>query len=62
MVEIRSSGSSIHDPKHWRDRANEARAVAEHLLDPAARVEMLEIAQSYERLAARAQARLDTQK
>ena len=43
--------------KHWRDRAEETRAVAEQLDDPEARRIMLEIAAGYERLAERAQAR-----
>ena len=48
----------IDDPKHWRERADEARAIAAHLMNPQTRLEMLEIAQIYERLAARAEARL----
>lgn len=44
----------LKDPAHWRERAEEARRVAEALVDPKARQTMLEIAGSYERLAARA--------
>jgi hypothetical protein len=38
-------------PEHWEKRAEEARAVAELLKDPAARIEMLLIAEGYGRLA-----------
>jgi hypothetical protein len=48
---------SINDPKHWVDRAKEARAVAEQIDDPEAKRTMLGIADDYERLAQRAQER-----
>ena len=41
---------SSFDPAHWRRRAEECRKVAEQL-DDAGRPMMLEIAQTYERLA-----------
>jgi hypothetical protein len=44
----------LKDPAHWRDRAEEARRLAEALGDPKARQTMLEIAESYDRLAGRA--------
>jgi len=44
----------LKDPAHWRERADEARRLAETLADPKARQTMLEIAESYERLAERA--------
>ena len=44
----------LKDPAHWRERAEEARRVAETLTDPKARRTMQEIAASYERLAERA--------
>ena len=44
----------LKDPAHWRDRAGEARCVAETLADPKARQSMLEIAERYNRLAERA--------
>jgi hypothetical protein len=44
----------IDDAKHWRDRACEARAVAEGLIDPQSKRIMLDIAEGYERLALRA--------
>jgi hypothetical protein len=45
--------SDIHEPKHWRDRAEEARVHAEQMTDPEAKRMMLEIANGYERLAER---------
>jgi hypothetical protein len=50
--------ASINDPKHWRGRAEEARAVADELIDPEARRMMLRIADDYEELASRAEERL----
>jgi hypothetical protein len=46
------------DPKHWRDRAHEARARAGELNDPEAKRQMLGIARGYDRLAERAEERL----
>jgi hypothetical protein len=34
----------INDPKHWRDRAEEARTVADEISDPDAKRKMLRIA------------------
>jgi hypothetical protein len=48
----------LKDPKHWRERADEARRVASQLTDPEAKKTMLEIAASYDRLAERAQIRV----
>jgi hypothetical protein len=48
---------SINDPKHWLDRAKEARALAEQMDDPEAKRAMLKNADDYERLAQRAQER-----
>jgi hypothetical protein len=48
----------INDPAHWRKRAEQARRIADQLDDPLSKKTMLEIAQSYEKLAARAQTRL----
>jgi hypothetical protein len=50
-------GSIIDDPIHWRQRAEEARKVAEQLDDPTAQKTMLEIAASYDQLAALAEAK-----
>jgi hypothetical protein len=49
--------TSFNDPAHWRQRAQEARGIADQLDDPAAKRAMLEIAQSYEQLAAIAEKR-----
>jgi hypothetical protein len=48
---------SINDPKHWLDRAKEARALAEQISDPEAKRIMLKNADDYERLAQRAEKR-----
>jgi hypothetical protein len=39
------------DPDYWRNRADEARAIAGQFEDESARRIMLEIAESYDRLA-----------
>jgi hypothetical protein len=39
-----------HDPAYWRQRASEARRMADDLTDPAARQAIREVAASYERL------------
>jgi hypothetical protein len=45
----------IHnDPEHWHARAAEARALAEKMSDPEDKKAMTEIAEKYERVAARA--------
>jgi hypothetical protein len=43
------SDHSINDPKHWLDRAKEARALAEQIGDPEAKRTMLKNADDYER-------------
>lgn len=45
------------DANHWRARADEARVHAEQMKDPTARATMLKIAEEYEKLAKRAEAR-----
>ena len=50
--------SIIDDPQHWRRRAEEARRVADQLDDPVAKKTMMDIALSYEQLAALAAAKL----
>jgi hypothetical protein len=45
------------DPKHWRQRAEQARALAEKMSDPASREMMVGIAKDCERLAERAEQR-----
>jgi hypothetical protein len=44
----------FYDPQHWHERAEDARKVAAEILDPISRRAMLDIAESYERLARRA--------
>ena len=39
-----------NDPDHWRLRAEEARTVAESFINPAARAQMMQIAECYDRL------------
>jgi len=48
----------LNDPKHWRDRAEEARIHAEQMRDPEACRMMLETVAGYERLAKKAEQRL----
>lgn len=44
----------VNDPKHWRVRAEETRALAASLTDAAARRQMMEVAAAYDRMAERA--------
>ena len=48
----------INDPKYWRERAEEARTIADELTDPDAKRRMRRIADDYEELAKRAERRL----
>lgn len=50
----------INDPKHWRERAREARAVADGLADEHSRKKMLRMVADYEELARRAEKRMKT--
>ena len=50
------SDMDIHSPEHWRRRAEEARAIAENMIDPDAKKAMLEAASTYENIARRMEA------
>jgi hypothetical protein len=52
----------INDPSHWRDRAEEARRIAEDISDAEAKRMMLGIADGYDRLAQHAEQRLLTRR
>ena len=52
------TASIIDAPAHWRRRAEEAYRVADQLDDPIARKLMLDVARSYQQLAALAEAKL----
>jgi hypothetical protein len=50
---------SLHnDPEHWRKRAKEARALAEKMTDAVSKKGMMEVAEKYDEVAARAVERL----
>jgi hypothetical protein len=46
--------SFINDPKHWEERAEQARVVAEEIADTRIKERMLRIANDYQKLAQRA--------
>jgi hypothetical protein len=48
----------FNDAQHWRQRAEEARVLAEQMIDETAKGMMLRIAGDYDELAARASVRL----
>jgi hypothetical protein len=49
--------SNFGTPEHWQARAQAARETAAGMTDPAARQAMLDIAENYEKIAKRAEAR-----
>ena len=49
--------SFLNDPRHWRERAEEARSRADQIPEPQSKNAMLRIAHDYEVLAERAEAR-----
>ena len=52
----------IDDPDYFWSRAEEARLMAEQMTDPEAKLMMLGVVQTYEKLAKRAEARLKGEK
>jgi hypothetical protein len=48
----------LNNPKHWQERAEDARRVAEQMTDMEARKTMLKVAEAYTHLAERAQLRI----
>jgi hypothetical protein len=50
--------SLLDNPEHWRERAEEARAQAEQMQDADTRRIMLAVAESYEKMAHKAERRL----
>jgi hypothetical protein len=51
-----------HDAAHWRERAEEARTIAEGMRNPATKGVMLKLAEDYDRLAERAAIRANDAK
>jgi hypothetical protein len=47
--------SRLNDPRHWRDKAEEARTKAEEMKDPISRKNMDRVALTYEHLACNAE-------
>lgn len=52
----------MENPKHWRERANNMRSLAERTPDPEVQRGLLESAREYDRLAERAEGRADPKK
>jgi hypothetical protein len=50
--------SLLNDPQHWRERAREARAIAEETDNPMVRRSMFRIAEEYDRVAEKAAQRV----
>jgi hypothetical protein len=48
----------LNNPKHWQERAEDARRVAEQMDDMEARKTMFKVAEAYTHLAERAQLRI----
>ena len=53
--------SILNDPQHWRNRAEEARSVADQFSDPESKRTLLRITEDYERLAEHAKRRAEKQ-
>jgi hypothetical protein len=50
--------SLLNDPQHWRERAREARAIAQETDNPMVRRSMAQIAEEYDRVAEKAERRV----
>ena len=57
MELVMPASFSVDDPAHWRERAREARTLADEMKDEVSRQMMLEIAAGYQRLAKHAEER-----
>src|SRR5262249_25556136 len=57
-----TSHPHFNNPQHWRDRAEDARILAEQMHDDLCRAMMLRIAEDYEKLAERASLRVTDSK
>jgi hypothetical protein len=51
------SSKRLNDPEYWRSRAEEARAIAEQMVDPGTFATMLRVAEQYEDLAQKTERR-----
>jgi hypothetical protein len=51
----RPSRERLNDPEYWRRRAEEARAIAEQMIDPDTFAIMVRVAEQYDNLAERAE-------
>jgi hypothetical protein len=51
---------NLNDAKQWRDCAAEMRGLSDEMGDPTAKILMLDLANHYDKLAARAQERANT--
>ena len=51
VVDLSMRLPPINDPAYWRERAREARRIADELADAVAKQTMLEIARSYDNIA-----------
>jgi hypothetical protein len=61
MVAVMPDHSLLADPKHWRDRAEKTRTVAETEYNDEAKGRLLKIAMEYDRLAQYAETRVKEQ-